>query len=320
MRRGWQTLRFTFKEQLMRFRLRAPRSARILFLIVVTAVAAACSDKVRGSAANDSVSVTAAPPIAAQPAASAAKHTSGFTAVAKTRGEESQATPRPQSIPVQSTNAAPSMIIRNGEVSVQVDSLEQAMAAVRALAASLGGYVGNVTTNTGRREIRTASLEMKIPSSRFDEAMSGMTPLGKVEHSSATAQDVGEEFVDVTARMENAKRLERRLVDLLAARTGKLDDVLAVERELARVREEIERYEGCIRVLTAHVATSTIDGTVHEKAPSVATQPGTNPLRQAVVNMWRNFVFFLAWSIEALGILVPVGAIALGVILVRRRS
>jgi hypothetical protein len=211
------------------------------------------------------------------------------------------------------------MIIRNGEVSVQVDSLEQAIAAVRNLAASLGGYVGNVSTNTGRREIRSASLEMKIPATRFDEALSGMTPLGKVEHSSATAQDVGEEFVDVTARMENARRLERRLVELLATRTGKLDEVLAVERELARVREEIERYEGRIRYLSAHVATSTIVATVHEKAPIVSSQPGTNPLRQAVVNMWRNFVLFLAWSIQAMGILIPVGAIAFGVFAARRR-
>jgi hypothetical protein len=227
--------------------------------------------------------------------------------------------PSPQPMPTQSSTAAPSMIIRNGEVSVQVDSLEEAIAAVRRLAASLGGYVGNVSTNTGRREIRTASLEMKIPAARFDEAMSGMTPLGKVEHSSASAQDVGEEFVDVTARIANAKRLERRLVELLATRTGKLDDVLAVERELARVREEIERYEGRIRYLSAHIATSTIVATVHEKAPVVAIQPGTNPLRQAVVNMWRNFVYFLAWSIEALGVLIPVAAIAVGGLLVWRR-
>ena len=71
-----------------------------------------------------------------------------------------------------------------------------------------------------------------------------------------TAEDVGEEFVDVSARMENARRLEQRLVTLLASRTGKLSDVLAVERELARVREDIERYEGRLRYLRAHAATS----------------------------------------------------------------
>ena len=306
----------------MLFQMRASRSVRMLSIAVIGG-ALACGDQKRESlpVANESRTISTSAPVAGQPAAFAAKDAAGLRAVARVRPEESQAgQPRPpQPIPAQSATLAPSMIIRNGEVSVQVDSLEQAITAVRALAASLGGYVGNVSTNTGQREIRTASLEMKVPAARFDEAISGMTPLGKVEHSSATAQDVGEEFVDVTARVDNAKRLERRLVELLASRTGKLDDVLSVERELARVREEIERYEGRIRYLSAHVATSTIVATVHEKAPIVATQPGTNPLRQAVVNMWRNFVFFLAWSIEALGILIPVGAIALGALIVRRR-
>ena len=307
----------------MLFQMRASRPVRMLSIAVLSVVALACSDRKTETlpVANESRTISTSAPVAGQPATLAAKDAAGFTSVAPGRRDESQGGQQrpPQPIPAQGATVAPSMIIRNGEVSVQVDSLEQAIAAVRALAASLGGYVGNVSTNTGQREIRTASLEMKIPAARFDEAMSGMTPVGKVEHSSATAQDVGEEFVDVTARVDNAKRLERRLVELLATRTGKLDDVLAVERELARVREEIERYEGRIRYLSAHVATSTIVATVHEKAPLVATQPGTNPLRQAVVNMWRNFVFFLAWSIEALGVVIPVGAIALGALVVRRR-
>jgi hypothetical protein len=211
----------------------------------------------------------------------------------------------------QAPSTAPSMIIRNGDVSVEVDSLESAMEAVRRLAASLGGYIGNVSVSSGEHQVRSASLEMKIPANRFDDAMTGMQPLGKVQRSTATAQDVGEEFVDVTARIANAKRLEARLVTLLATRTGKLEDVLAVERELARVREEIERYEGRLRYLSTHITTSTIVATVHEKAPLVATTPGRNPIRLAFVNMWRNFVLFVAWGIEALGVLIPVAALAL---------
>jgi uncharacterized protein DUF4349 len=212
--------------------------------------------------------------------------------------------------------ASPSMIIRNGEITVQVDSVELAMEAVRKLAASLGGYVGNVSVATGVHQVRSGSLEMKIPAARFDDAMGGMQPLGKVEFSSATAQDVGEEFVDVSARVANAKRLEQRLVSLLATRTGKLEDVLAVERELARVREEIERYEGRIRYLGSRVATSTIVVSVHEKAPIVAGMPGQNPMRIALVNMWRNFVRFVTIGIELLGVVIPaaaiVGLLALG--------
>jgi len=153
------------------------------------------------------------------------------------------------------------MIIRNGAVTVRVDSLEVAIDAVRNLARSLGGYVGDISTQMGEYQIRSATLQLKVPATRFDSAMTGMPAFGKVEHSSSTAEDVGEEFVDVTARVANARRLEDRLVRLLATRTGKLEDVLMVERELARVRQEIERYEGRLRYLRTHVATSTIVAT-----------------------------------------------------------
>ena len=175
----------------------------------------------------------------------------------------------------------PSMIIRNGSASVQVDSLELAIIAVQKMAATFGGYVGNTSLSAGENQLRSATLELKIPSARYDDALAGLKPIGKVESVSSTAEDVGEEFVDVSARVANAHRLEDRLVTLLATRTGKLEDVLAVERELARVREEIERYEGRIRFLKTRVATSTLSVTVHERAPLVSASPGENILVNA---------------------------------------
>jgi hypothetical protein len=205
----------------------------------------------------------------------------------------------------------PNMIIRNGDVAIEVDSVETAIAAVRRLVATVGGYVGNVSMLTGEHQVRSATLELKVPAARFDDVMAGVRPIGQVERSVATAEDVGEEFVDISARVANARRLESRLVTLLSTRTGKLEDVLAVERELARVREEIERYEGRIRFLSSRVALSTIAVTVHEKAPLVATSPGTNVIKQAFVTMWRNFVLFVAFGIQMLGVLIPMGVLAL---------
>jgi len=218
------------------------------------------------------------------------------------------APPRPQG-PRATDSVTASMIIRNGNVSIQVDSLEIAVAAVRAMATRLGGYIGNVSTSTGEFAVRSSTIEVKVPSARFDEAMSTLTPIGKVEQSNATAEDVGEEYVDMTARMANARRLEDRLVTLLATRTGKLEDVLAVERELARVREEIERYEGRLRFLRSRAAMSTLSVTVHEAAPLVNPNPGTNVIGEAVKAMWRNFVMFIAAIISSLGVLVPIGVI-----------
>lgn len=198
------------------------------------------------------------------------------------------------------------MLIRTGEASVEVDSLDRAIDRVRALAARLGGYVGNTSVALGRDQVRSATLELKVPAARFQEALSGVAPLGRVDSVATSAQDVGEEFVDVSAREANARRLEARLLVLLDARTGRLTDVLAVERELARVREEIERADGRLRYLRTRVAMSTLTVTVHERLPLVGTSPVRNPLAEALRQARRNFVGFVAGAVAASGVLVPV--------------
>lgn len=202
------------------------------------------------------------------------------------------------------------MVIRTADISIEVDSLEPAIAAVRQLAAQFGGYVASTDITTGRTQLRNARLEVKIPAPRFDESLAGLSPLGKLESVSVEAEDVGEQFVDVTARMENARRLERRLIDLLATRTGKLKDVLDVEHALARVREEIERYEGRIRYLRAHTATSTLSVYVHEPVPIVATA-GRSVVSAALRQAWRNFVAVFAFGVQSLGVIIPLAAVAL---------
>jgi hypothetical protein len=159
--------------------------------------------------------------------------------------------------------------------------------------------------------MRQATMEVKIPAPRYDEAVSSLSTIGKVETVNSQAQDVGEEYVDVTARVTNARRLEERLNSLLSNRTGKLDEVLRVERELARVREEIERYEGRLRYLGARVATSTLTITVHEPAPIIGNNPGENPITGALRRAWRNFIGLVAGIIASLGILIPLGLIGL---------
>jgi uncharacterized protein DUF4349 len=207
-------------------------------------------------------------------------------------------------------SVAPSMIIRNGTANVQVEKLNDAVAALRALAQRMGGYVTNTSVTTGQDQVPAATIELKIPATRFDSAMAGLSPLGKVESVNTTAEDVGEQFVDVTARLANARRLEERIQAILATRTGKLEDVIAAERELARIREEIERFEGRLRFLRTRVALSTLTVSVHEPYPVVGG-PGTGPIAESFKNMWRNFVLFVAAFIASLGWLVPLSAIAL---------
>jgi hypothetical protein len=210
------------------------------------------------------------------------------------------------------------MIIRTGQASLVVDSLDLAVARVRQLAQRVGGFIANSQMQAGENQLRSATLEIKVPADRFDELAGGLTPIGKVEYLNVSAEDVGEEFTDITARVANAHRLEQRLIDLLATRTGKLSDVLEIERELARVRESIERMEGRLRYLKAHVAMSTLSVTVHEK-PALVGQGSGSVIGEAFRQAWRNFVSFIAGFIESLGVVVPLVVLGIALVLGLRR-
>lgn len=217
------------------------------------------------------------------------------------------------------TTAAPTMVIRTGQAFIEVEKVDPAILKIRQLAAQVGGYITNSSISGGRDQIRQATLELKIPAPRYDQAVGSLSTIGKVETVNSTAQDVGEEFVDVTARVSNARRLEERLITLLSTRTGKLDEVLRVERELARVREEIERYEGRLRYLSTRVATSTLTITVHEPAPILGNTPGENQIAAAFRRAWRNFVGLVAALIESLGVVIPLALLGLAGLIGYRR-
>lgn len=211
------------------------------------------------------------------------------------------------------------LIVRTGQASIEVDSLNPSMAELRRIVQRVGGFVADASIQSGSNQIRSATLQVKVPAERFDDLTAGLEPLGRLQFVNVGAQDVSEEFVDLTARVENGHRLEDRLVELLRTRTGKLQDVLSVERELARVREEIERMEGRLRFLKASAQLSTLSINLFEPPPLVASHPGYNVIAEAFKAAWRNFVSILAGAIASLGFVAPILVLGWGVVMVARR-
>ena len=247
---------------------------------------------------------------------------SGGAVAGAVADDVSPESPPSGSDPLQNVNAAtaaPTMVIRTGQALIEVNKVDSAIPKIRLLASQMGGYITNSSISGGRDQIRQATFELKLPAPKYDQTVGLLSSLGKVETVNTTAQDVGEEFVDVTARVTNSRRLEERLISLLANRTGKLDDVLRVERELARVREEIERYEGRLRYLSARVAMSTLTITVHEPAPILGNSPGQNPIAAALRRAWKNFIALIAGTIAALGVVIPLALLGLAGWLAYRR-
>jgi len=105
-----------------------------------------------------------------------------------------------------------------------------------------------------------------------DDGYVGVAGLCELQSLSADSQDVTEQYYDLQSRIRNKQTEEARLVRHLEQSTGKLDEILAVEREVSRVREELERMEGKMRVLQDLTALATV--TLHADEIKDLLAPG----------------------------------------------
>ena len=216
------------------------------------------------------------------------------------------------------SDPAGAMLVRHGQATIEVRHVDDAVLRVRQAAQQLGGFVANTALRNGKDEQPSASLELRVPTAQFDQLMTGLKAFGRVESVSANAEDVGEEYVDLGARAANARRVEARLVEMLASRTGKLSDVLTVEQELARVRQEIERHDARLRWLERRASLSSFNITLHEPLALIDRQTN-GPITEAFAEAWRRLLGVIAWFIATLGVLVPVGVVIGGIVVVVRR-
>ena len=164
-------------------------------------------------------------------------------------------------------------LIRTGDLRVVVDEYEPLQSALTARLTELGGFVADSDLNHHAGRVSYATLVLRVPAERFDELLSWTEGQVEVQSLNVDTADVTERWVDTQARIDNNKRTERRLLGLLETDAAKLEDVLAVERELSRVRGEIESAEGQMRVLSDQVGLATLTLQVSVRAhydPTVA--------------------------------------------------
>ena len=160
-------------------------------------------------------------------------------------------------------------LIRTGDIELRVNDTEAAGESVREIAAERGGFVAasNREVNERHNETwRTERVVIRVPSESFDDAVAEVEALGEVRSSETRTEDVTDQLVDIEARLENL-RAERDRLRELYEQANETDDVLAVQRELADVQEEIERLEAKKASLERDVAYSTITVRLTEEPP-----------------------------------------------------
>lgn len=184
-------------------------------------------------------------------------------------------------------------IIRTASLSIVVRDHEAGRAELERIARSVDGFIGNLVASGARGSAPSLNATLRVPAARLDETLAALKRLGSVQHERQGSDDVTQQSVDLDARLANARASEVRLSDILKTRTGRLSDVLDVEREIARVRGEIEQMEAERKSMDHQIAYATvqIELSTERKAEGIAGPMSVSTrLRNAVVDGFAGAV------------------------------
>ena len=191
---------------------------------------------------------------------------------------------QPEALPAPAAASAPTSqlvaqprpkIIKTGELGVEVPEYAPAYAQVQAIVARFRAFVADVNSQEGPGGAVTSKVTIRVVPEEFEALFGALKAVGRVESENVKAADVTAQYVDLEARIKASQINEERLQELVKSKSiiDKMASLLEVERELARVRTEIEQMQGQLRVMADHISLSTLAVTLREPArvvPSAA--------------------------------------------------
>jgi ABC-type multidrug transport system fused ATPase/permease subunit len=160
---------------------------------------------------------------------------------------------------------------------------------------------------------------LRIPARNLADVQNKTAGLGKLISQSSDESDVTQQHIDMSARLENLRAEETRLRALLD-RAGKVTDLLAVERELSRVRGDIESMQAQLSYLENQAAMATLTLSLDQPGPVVRPSAGGWGLVDSVTTGIQAAAALIRELITAIIALSPL--IVIGVLiwwLARRR-
>jgi len=208
-------------------------------------------------------------------------------------------------------------VIKTAEIALEIErgGFKDALQDATAVASAEGGFV--LSSSVQGRESRRGSIVLRVPSDRFEAALASLRGLGSVERERVSGEDVGQEFVDLEARLRNLRAQEAVLLRLMnEAQT--VTDTIRVQKELTGIQLEVEQIRGRLRYLHDQASFGTISVSMVEAGVVAPGEPGI--IAQAWERAVEGFLAVIGGLITALGVLVPIAVLALlSWVVIRRR-
>jgi len=169
-------------------------------------------------------------------------------------------TPAPTTIPQDSRK-----LVRNAQVELEIISFNEAVQKITAFASEDRGYVATSGSQKQANGKLKGQVVAKILPENLDRFLQKVRGLGELKNQTVGTEDVTKAYFDTDARLKNSRVMEQRLIDMLKTKTGKVSDLLQVEKELGRVREEMEKMQGELKYWDSQVQFATVTVSLAEK-------------------------------------------------------
>jgi hypothetical protein len=198
-------------------------------------------------------------------------------------------------------------VIYNASLSLVVKDTEAAAKQIEELVTATGGYIANMNAYRSNDDQLYYNITLRVPVSGFDSVRDALRNLAvRVEHDSINTDDVTDQYYDLDARLRTLRATEEELLSLLKEtreRGGKVEDIMAIYRELTNIQSQIESLQGQLNRLDKLTALSTISV---ELRPDELTQPiktSWRPLEtlrnsfRVLLNVLEGLVDFLIYVV-----------------------
>lgn len=149
------------------------------------------------------------------------------------------------------------LVIKTANMAIQVASVRETEAAIRARAAELGGYIVQSESH-GIDEDLSMNIVFRVPVNRFEDALSGLQGMAKkVLSSTVGGEDVTEEYVDLESRRKTLEATRDRLLDLLT-KAATVEDTIKLNESITEYQTQLDQIAGRVKYLSQSAAMSTI--------------------------------------------------------------
>ena len=204
----------------------------------------------------------------ALPAMVAPAKTAQAETAAKETGTEPEAmnyAAEPSSAETPTPEVANRKLIRNATVELEIISFDDAVQKITTFANEERGYVATTDSQKQANGKLRGQVVVKVLPENLDRLLQKLRGLGDLKNQTLGTEDVTKAYFDTDARLKNAHVMEKRLIDMLKTKTGKVSDLLQVEKELGRVREDIEKMQGELKYWDSQVQFATVTISLAEK-------------------------------------------------------